>query len=109
MIVLVVEGTASGVHRDLIGRSEIFADMLSLPDVPGQDANETFDGYPVVQLQDRKVDFENPLDVFYGRIFLKHLAKYRPFLEFFEFQQTTFSQTLSKLALASCAALYPMT
>ncbi|KIJ44973.1 hypothetical protein M422DRAFT_251607 [Sphaerobolus stellatus SS14] len=44
--------------------------MFSLPDVLGQDANETFDGYPVVQLQDIKDNFEKFLDVLYRRSFL---------------------------------------
>ncbi|KIJ48044.1 hypothetical protein M422DRAFT_248206 [Sphaerobolus stellatus SS14] len=65
MIILLVIDTVFRVNADLLERrSEVFATMLSLPKGSSQD--EMVDDYPVVRLQDKKADWEEFLEVFYG-------------------------------------------
>ena len=64
MVVLSVEKTLFRVHRTtLCTHSEIFADMFSLPQPPGQDMIEEC---PVVRLSDRACDFEHLLKALYN-------------------------------------------
>ena len=63
-VVLSVEKTLFRVHRTtLCTHSEIFADMFSLPQPPGQDMIEEC---PVVRLSDRACDFEHLLKALYN-------------------------------------------
>ncbi|KIJ48031.1 hypothetical protein M422DRAFT_248186 [Sphaerobolus stellatus SS14] len=65
IIILFMEDTGFRVNSDLLARrSELFATMLSLPKMSSQD--EMADGCSVVRLQDKKADWEEFLEVFYG-------------------------------------------
>lgn len=65
MVVLIAEKTAFCVHRDLLSqRSEVFSDMFSLA-IEGP-TGEKMDGHPVVEVSDKKADWDAFLKAFYG-------------------------------------------
>ena len=68
-VILACESTAFRVHRGVLAmHSEVFRDMFAVgQSAPNSPGNETFDGCPVVRLQDEAEDIFNLLRTLYYR------------------------------------------
>jgi len=54
------------VHSSIFARhSEVFKDMLSIPQPSKKAEAETIDGCPIISLTDTKEDLENVISIFY--------------------------------------------
>ncbi|EKM50527.1 uncharacterized protein PHACADRAFT_188091 [Phanerochaete carnosa HHB-10118-sp] len=65
-VVLVAEKTGFRVHTSILGCAcEVFRDMAAIPQPTGDDGSETYEGYPVLRLQDAAADLHHFLKAIY--------------------------------------------
>ena len=68
-IVIVAQNTAFRVHKSLLMRhSEVFCNLLTIPQPTNPGDAEMIEGYPVVRVTDTSSDFRELLRVLYGGV-----------------------------------------
>ncbi|GJE91294.1 BTB/POZ domain-containing protein [Phanerochaete sordida] len=78
-VVLVADKTAFRVHTSILACScEVFRDMASIPQPTGEDSSETFEGCPVLRLQDSTGDLHHFLKAIYDFSYFRPGVK-KPF------------------------------
>lgn len=65
-IILVADKTGFRVHTSILASScEIFRDMMAIPQPASEDESDTYEGYPVLRLQDSPTDLHHFLKAIY--------------------------------------------
>ncbi len=70
-VVVIAQNTAFRFHKSVVSRhSPLFRDLFSMPrpSLAAEEADETFDGCPVVRVSDTSYDFRELLRAIYGGI-----------------------------------------